>query len=118
MKYIHHLFAKLFYKVRSDSEQDLSEDIMVLSENAGWEKMEAMAPNLQESEEGKPHASFQVARENRHQEIWSVLEGVWNAINLYRYGMLKKLRASAEPCIISTQAHFRNCGSCFQRGSY
>ncbi|NXX39009.1 SWT1 protein, partial [Tricholaema leucomelas] len=77
------------------TEQDLSEDIMVLSENAGCEKMEAMAPNLQESEEGKPHASFQVAQENRHQEIWSVLEGVWNAINLYSIEIFQKLDLNA-----------------------
>ncbi|NXP83315.1 SWT1 protein, partial [Ramphastos sulfuratus] len=77
------------------TEQDLSEDIMVLSENAGCEKMEAMAPNLQESEEGKPHASFQVAQENRHQEIWSVLEGVWNAINLYSIEIFQKLDPNA-----------------------
>ena len=88
------MFAKLFYKVRSDSEQDLSEDIMVLSENAVCEKMEAMTPNLQSSEEKKLHPSFHVAQENRHQEIWSVLEGVWNTINLYRYSMLKKFRTS------------------------
>ncbi|XP_064004130.1 transcriptional protein SWT1 isoform X2 [Pogoniulus pusillus] len=86
---------QILTEVRSDSEQDLSEDIMVLSENAGWEKMEAMAPNLQESEEGKPHASFQVARENRHQEIWSVLEGVWNAINLYSIEIFQKLDLNA-----------------------
>ena len=76
--------------MRSDSEQDLSEDIMVLSENAVCEEMEAMTPNLQNSEEKKPHPSFHVTQENRRQEIWSVLEGVWNTINLYRYGVLKK----------------------------
>lgn len=86
-KYIHYLFAKLFYKVRSDSEQHLSEDIMVLSENAVCEKMEATTPNLQDSEKEKSHPSFRVAQENRHQEIWSVLEGVWNTMNLYRYSM-------------------------------
>ncbi|NXL36151.1 SWT1 protein, partial [Glaucidium brasilianum] len=77
--------------VRSDSEQDLSEDIMVLSENAVCEKMEAMIPNLQNSEEKKPHPSFYVAQENRHQEIWSVLEGVWNTINLYSIEIFQKL---------------------------
>ncbi|XP_074763154.1 transcriptional protein SWT1 [Athene noctua] len=80
-----------FTEVRSDSEQDLSEDIMVLSENAVCEKMEAMTPNLQSSEEKKPHPSFHVAQENRHQEIWSVLEGVWNTINLYSIEIFQKL---------------------------
>lgn len=93
-KYTHYLFAELFYKVRSESEQDLSEDIMVLSENAVCEKMEAMTPNLQNREEKKLHPSFHVAQENRHQEIWSVLEGVWNTMNLYRYGVLKQFRTS------------------------
>ncbi|XP_075616657.1 transcriptional protein SWT1 isoform X1 [Balearica regulorum gibbericeps] len=78
-------------EVRSDSEQDLSEDIMVLSENTVCEKMEAMTPNLQNSEEKKLHPSFHVAQENRHQEIWSVLEGVWNTINLYSIEIFQKL---------------------------
>ncbi|NXN10940.1 SWT1 protein, partial [Indicator maculatus] len=84
------------------TEQDLSEDIMVLSENAVCEKMEAMAPTLQESEEGKSHASFQVAQENRHQEIWSVLEGVWNTINLYSIEIFQKL----DPNAVTTKALF------------
>ncbi|NWW93149.1 SWT1 protein, partial [Rhynochetos jubatus] len=70
---------------------DLSEDIMVLSENAVCDKMEATAPNLQNSEERKLHPSFHVAQENRHQEIWSVLEGVWNTINLYSIEIFQKL---------------------------
>ncbi|XP_061860255.1 transcriptional protein SWT1 isoform X2 [Colius striatus] len=78
-------------EVRSDSEQDLSEDIMVLSENAACEKMEAMTPNLQNSEEKKLLPDFHVAQENRHQEIWSVLEGVWNTINLYSIEIFQKL---------------------------
>ncbi|XP_068272937.1 transcriptional protein SWT1 isoform X1 [Nyctibius grandis] len=82
-------------EVRSDSEQDLSEDIMVLSENAACEKMEAMAPSLQNSEEKKLHPSFHVAQENRHQEIWSVLEGVWNTINLYSIEIFQKLDPNA-----------------------
>ncbi|XP_061201694.1 transcriptional protein SWT1 isoform X2 [Neopsephotus bourkii] len=78
-------------EVRSDNEQDLSEDIMVLSENAVCEKMEAMTPNLQSSEEKKLHPSFHASQENRHQEIWSVLEGVWNTINLYSIEIFQKL---------------------------
>lgn len=93
-KYIDYLFAELFYKVRADSEQDLSEDIMVLSENAACEKMEATTPSLQSTEEKELHPSFHVAQENRHQEIWSVLEGVWNTMNLYRYSLLKGLRTN------------------------
>ncbi|NXJ00230.1 SWT1 protein, partial [Psophia crepitans] len=74
--------------------EDLSEDIMVLSENAVCEKMEATTPNLQNSEEKKLPPSFHVAQENRHQEIWSVLEGVWNTINLYSIEIFQKLDPS------------------------
>ncbi|NXV00765.1 SWT1 protein, partial [Cettia cetti] len=81
--------------VRADSEQDLSEDIMVLSENAACEKMDAAVPSLQSTEEKEPHASFHVAQENRHQEIWSVLEGVWNTMNLYSVELFQKLDCSA-----------------------
>ncbi|XP_033919492.1 transcriptional protein SWT1 isoform X2 [Melopsittacus undulatus] len=77
-------------EVRSNREQNLSED-MVLSENAVCEKMEAMAPNLQSSEEKKLNPSFHVSQESRHQEIWSVLEGVWNTINLYSIEIFQKL---------------------------
>ncbi|NWX68250.1 SWT1 protein, partial [Alca torda] len=75
--------------------QTLTEDIMVLSENAVCEKMEAMAPNLQNCEEKKIHPSFHVAQENRHQEIWSVLEGVWNTMNLYSNEIFQKLDPNA-----------------------
>ncbi|XP_065530290.1 transcriptional protein SWT1 isoform X2 [Lathamus discolor] len=78
-------------EVRSDSEQDFSEDIMVLSENAVCEKMEAMTPDLQSSEEKKLHPSFHTSQESRHQEIWSVLEGVWNTINMYSIEIFQKL---------------------------
>ncbi|NWY70243.1 SWT1 protein, partial [Erithacus rubecula] len=74
------------------SEQDLSEDIMVLSENAACEKMEA---NLQSTEENELHPSFHVSQESRHQEIWSVLEGVWNTMNLYSIELFQKLDPSA-----------------------
>ncbi|XP_041889776.1 transcriptional protein SWT1 isoform X4 [Corvus kubaryi] len=82
-------------EVRADSEQDLSEDIMVLSENAACEKMEATTPNLQSTEEKELHPSFHAAQENRHQEIWSVLEGVWNTMNLYSIELFQKLDPSA-----------------------
>ncbi|NXP49726.1 SWT1 protein, partial [Heliornis fulica] len=80
--------------------EDLSEDIMVLSENAVCERMEAMTPNLQNSEEKKLHPSFHAAQENRHQEIWSVLEGVWNTLNLYSIEIFQKL----DPNTISVAA--------------
>ncbi|NWQ71267.1 SWT1 protein, partial [Neopipo cinnamomea] len=73
--------------------EDLLEDIMVLSENA--EKMEATTPNLPNSEEKELHPSFHVAQESRHQEIWSVLEGVWNTMNLCSIEIFQKLDPSA-----------------------
>ncbi|NXH90753.1 SWT1 protein, partial [Edolisoma coerulescens] len=76
-------------------EQDLSEDIMVLSENAACEKMEATTPNLQSTEEKELHPNFSAAQENRHQEIWSVLEGVWSTMNLYSIELFQKLDPSA-----------------------
>ncbi|NWV09919.1 SWT1 protein, partial [Ptilonorhynchus violaceus] len=71
-------------------EQDLSEDIMVLSENAACEKMEATTPSLQNTEEKELHPSSQVA-----QEIWSILEGVWNSMNLYSIEIFQKLDPNA-----------------------
>ncbi|KFV11861.1 Transcriptional protein SWT1 [Tauraco erythrolophus] len=82
-------------EVRSESQQEFSEDVMVLSENAVCEKMEATTPNLQSCGEKKLHPSFHVAQENRHQEIWSVLEGVWNTINLYSNEIFQKLDLNA-----------------------
>lgn len=79
--------------MRSDSEQNLSEDIAVLSKSSPCERMEETTPNLQNCEEKRLPASTHDAQENRHQEIWSVLEGVWNTMNLYRYGVLKKFRS-------------------------
>ncbi|NXA88443.1 SWT1 protein, partial [Melanocharis versteri] len=76
-------------------EHDLSEDIMVLSENAACEKMEATTPSLQSTEEKELCPSFHVAQENRHQEIWSVLEGVWNTMNLYSIELFQKLDPGA-----------------------
>ncbi|XP_056212124.1 transcriptional protein SWT1 isoform X2 [Falco biarmicus] len=91
-------------EVRSDSEQNLSEDIAVHSENPVCEKMEAVTPNLQNSEEKKLHPSFHVAQENRHQEIWSVLEGVWNTINLYSIEIFQKLDPST--VTVTTKSSF------------
>ncbi|NXP89352.1 SWT1 protein, partial [Passerina amoena] len=75
--------------------ETLGGDIMVLSENAACEKMEATMPNLQSTEEKELQPSFHVAQENRHQEIWSVLEGVWNTMNLYSIELFQKLDPSA-----------------------
>ncbi|NXA17272.1 SWT1 protein, partial [Ibidorhyncha struthersii] len=83
---------------------DLSEDIMVLSENAVCEKMEAMTPNLPNCEEKNLHPNFHVAQENRHQEIWSVLEGVWNTMNLYSIEIFQKLDLNA--VTVTTKSSF------------
>ncbi|NXH14263.1 SWT1 protein, partial [Bucco capensis] len=86
--------------------ENLSEDIMVPSENGVCEKMEATTPNLQTSEEEKLHPSFHVAKQNRHQEIWSVLEGVWNTINLYSIEIFQKLDPNTETAKSSFEEAF------------
>ncbi|NWU71942.1 SWT1 protein, partial [Pterocles burchelli] len=90
------VLPQAYGEVNKLHQTDLSEDIMVLSENAACEKMEAMTPNLQNSEEEKKlHLSFHVAQESRHQEIWLVLEGIWNTINLYSIEIFQKLDPNA-----------------------
>ncbi|XP_032047785.1 transcriptional protein SWT1 isoform X1 [Aythya fuligula] len=91
-----------FTEVRSDSEQDLSEDIMVLSESVPCERMEATTPNLQNCEGKKLPSSIHVSQENRHQEIWSVLEGVWNTMNLYSLEIFQKL----DPHTVTAKSSF------------
>ncbi|NXJ11451.1 SWT1 protein, partial [Odontophorus gujanensis] len=81
-------------QVRSDSEQNLSEDIMVLSKSSPCETMEETTSNLQNCVEKRLPSSIHVAQESRHQEIWSVLEGVWNAVNLYRLEIFQKLESN------------------------
>uniref|UniRef100_A0A8C3L382 Transcriptional protein SWT1 n=1 Tax=Chrysolophus pictus TaxID=9089 RepID=A0A8C3L382_CHRPC len=81
-------------EVRSDSEQNLSEDNTVLSKSSPCERMEETTPNLQNCKEKRLPASMHVAQEDRHQEIWSVLEGVWNTMNLYRLEIFQKLESN------------------------
>ncbi|XP_019356792.1 PREDICTED: transcriptional protein SWT1 isoform X3 [Gavialis gangeticus] len=71
-----------------------------VSENAACEKMEDVTLHQQTCEEGKSLSDAQLARDNRHLEIWSVLESVWNTINLYSIDIFQKLN----PSIISTIA--------------
>ncbi|XP_048803043.1 transcriptional protein SWT1 isoform X1 [Lagopus muta] len=81
-------------EARSGSEQNSSEDSMILSKSSLCERMEETIPNLQNcGEKGLP-ASMHVAQEDRHQEIWSVLEGVWNTMNLYRLEIFQKLESN------------------------
>uniref|UniRef100_A0A8B9BGA3 Transcriptional protein SWT1 n=1 Tax=Anser brachyrhynchus TaxID=132585 RepID=A0A8B9BGA3_9AVES len=82
--------------------EDLSEDIMVLSESVPCERMEATTPNPQNCEEKKLPASIHVSQENRHQEIWSVLEGVWNTMNLYSLEIFQKL----DPSTVTAKSSF------------
>uniref|UniRef100_A0A8C3GMI5 Transcriptional protein SWT1 n=1 Tax=Cairina moschata TaxID=8855 RepID=A0A8C3GMI5_CAIMO len=43
-----------------------------------------------------------VSQENRHQEIWSVLEGVWNTMNLYSLEIFQKL----DPHTVTAKSSF------------
>ncbi|XP_054837045.1 transcriptional protein SWT1 [Eublepharis macularius] len=59
------------------------------------EKMED-ATLIQHTEaEAKSLPTEPSAHENRHPEIWSVLETVWNTMNLYRHEVFQKLDLSA-----------------------
>uniref|UniRef100_A0A8B9SN02 Transcriptional protein SWT1 n=2 Tax=Anas TaxID=8835 RepID=A0A8B9SN02_ANAPL len=47
-------------------------------------------------------SSIHVSQENRHQEIWSVLEGVWNTMNLYSLEIFQKL----DPHTVTAKSSF------------
>ncbi|XP_059583647.1 transcriptional protein SWT1 [Alligator mississippiensis] len=97
---LRHLFYDhLFHKDGSDHnhKSEAPEDV---SENAACEKMEDVTLHQQTCEEGKSLSDAQLARDNRHLQIWSVLESVWNTINLYSIDIFQKLN----PSIISTIA--------------
>ncbi|OXB59689.1 UNVERIFIED_CONTAM: hypothetical protein H355_006582, partial [Colinus virginianus] len=89
-----HKLYEAFTEVRSDSEQNLSEDIVVLSKSSPCERMEETTSDLQNCVEKRLPSSIHVAQEKRHQEIWSVLEGVWNTVNLYRLEIFQKLESN------------------------
>uniref|UniRef100_A0A452J485 Transcriptional protein SWT1 n=1 Tax=Gopherus agassizii TaxID=38772 RepID=A0A452J485_9SAUR len=55
---------------------------VTLSENTAGSKMEDVRLHLQTCEEGKSLSNTQLSQDKRHQEIWSVLESIWNTINL------------------------------------
>ncbi|OXB53541.1 hypothetical protein ASZ78_000061 [Callipepla squamata] len=89
-----HKLYEAFTEVRSDSEQNLSEDIVVLSKSSPCERMEETTSDLQNCVEKRLPSSIHVAQEKRHQEIWSVLEGLWNTVNLYRLEIFHKLESN------------------------
>uniref|UniRef100_A0ACB8E8S8 Uncharacterized protein n=1 Tax=Sphaerodactylus townsendi TaxID=933632 RepID=A0ACB8E8S8_9SAUR len=73
-------------KIRSGTGQNSSE--------ATCEKMEDVTL-IQHTEAGaKSLPAEPLAQGNRHQEIWSVLENVWNTMNLYRLEVFQKLDLS------------------------
>uniref|UniRef100_A0A8C8RUJ2 Transcriptional protein SWT1 n=1 Tax=Pelusios castaneus TaxID=367368 RepID=A0A8C8RUJ2_9SAUR len=77
-----------FPKVESDKGQKSSD---ALSENTVYEKMEDVTVHLQTCEEDKSLSDTQLVQHKRHQEIWSVLESIWNTINLYSTEIFQKL---------------------------
>ncbi|XP_067391221.1 transcriptional protein SWT1 isoform X2 [Emydura macquarii macquarii] len=82
---------QMLAEVGSDKRQKSSETLTALSENTVCEKMEDVAVHLQTCEEGKSLSNTQLVQDKRHQEIWSVLESVWNTINLYSTEIFQKL---------------------------
>uniref|UniRef100_A0A452J483 Transcriptional protein SWT1 n=1 Tax=Gopherus agassizii TaxID=38772 RepID=A0A452J483_9SAUR len=65
--------------------------LTALSENTAGSKMEDVRLHLQTCEEGKSLSNTQLSQDKRHQEIWSVLESIWNTINLYSTEIFQKL---------------------------
>ncbi|XP_039342691.1 transcriptional protein SWT1 isoform X1 [Mauremys reevesii] len=82
---------QMLAEVRSDSGQKSSEALTALSENTAGSKMEDVRLHLQTCEEGKSLSNTQLSQDKRHQEIWSVLENIWNTINLYSTEIFQKL---------------------------
>uniref|UniRef100_A0A8D0GEM2 Transcriptional protein SWT1 n=1 Tax=Sphenodon punctatus TaxID=8508 RepID=A0A8D0GEM2_SPHPU len=79
----------------SDCRQNSSENSTSLSENTMCEKMEAVTSPLQMGEQNKSLSDTQQVQNNRQQEIWSVLESVWNTIYLYSTEVFQKLDPNA-----------------------
>nr|XP_056700695.1 transcriptional protein SWT1 [Euleptes europaea] len=65
------------------------------SSDAACEKMEDVTLTQHTEAGAKSLPTEPTAQGNRHQEIWSVLESVWNTINLYRLEVFQKLDLSA-----------------------
>uniref|UniRef100_A0A674JF74 Transcriptional protein SWT1 n=1 Tax=Terrapene triunguis TaxID=2587831 RepID=A0A674JF74_9SAUR len=65
--------------------------LTALSENTAGSKTEGVRLHLQTCEEGKSLSNTQLSQDKRHQEIWSVLESIWNTINLYSTEIFQKL---------------------------
>ncbi|KAM7162153.1 transcriptional protein SWT1 isoform 1-T1 [Macrochelys suwanniensis] len=82
---------QMLAEVRSDSGQKSSEALAALSENTLGLKMEDVRLHLQTCEEGKSLSNSQLSQDKKHQEIWSVLESIWNTINLYSTEIFQKL---------------------------
>ncbi|XP_048364857.1 transcriptional protein SWT1-like isoform X2 [Sphaerodactylus townsendi] len=78
----------------SASVNTLCETLEKNSSEATCEKMEDVTL-IQHTEAGaKSLPAEPLAQGNRHQEIWSVLENVWNTMNLYRLEVFQKLDLS------------------------
>ncbi|XP_043409028.1 transcriptional protein SWT1 isoform X5 [Chelonia mydas] len=82
---------QMLAEVQSDSGQKSSEALTALSENTAGSKKEDVRLHLQMCEEGKSLSNTQLSQDKRHQEIWSVLESIWNTINLYSTEIFQKL---------------------------
>ncbi|XP_060088380.1 transcriptional protein SWT1 [Heteronotia binoei] len=65
------------------------------SSTATCEKMEDTALTQHTEARTEPLPEEPLAQGTRHQEIWSVLESVWNTMNLYRLEVFQKLDLSA-----------------------
>ncbi|XP_075792873.1 transcriptional protein SWT1 isoform X2 [Pelodiscus sinensis] len=82
---------QMLTEVQSNNGQKSSETLTAHSEDTAGLKMENVTVHLQTCEEGKSLSDTQLTQDKRHQEIWSVLESIWNTINLYSIDIFQKL---------------------------
>ncbi|XP_074858343.1 transcriptional protein SWT1 [Carettochelys insculpta] len=93
----------------SDNGEQSSKTLTALSENTESLKMGGVMLYQQTCEEGKSLSNTQLAQDKRHQEIWSVLESIWNTINLYSIDIFQKLDQN----IITTTAKMSSLEEAF-----
>ncbi|XP_077188768.1 transcriptional protein SWT1 isoform X2 [Paroedura picta] len=65
------------------------------SSEASYEKMEDMSLTQHTEARTESLPAVPLPQGKRHQEIWSILESVWNTMNLYRLEVFQKLDLSA-----------------------
>lgn len=78
-----------FPKMESSTGENSKDALKSNLGNDTCEKMEDVILSEHTQTGAKSSLTEPPAQENRHMEIWSVLENVWNRINVFRYHLLK-----------------------------